>query len=70
MEMKPLLDALPLEYKLNKRSTFRNLNIPDGLHNPIIKGKVSILCRNIPEKSFDIFTFQNSLFSDYTAGDI
>ena len=59
------LDALPLEYKLYQRGTLRNENIPNGLHNPVPKGKVSVLCRGLPEESCDLTAFQRGLVSNY-----
>jgi len=60
------LDALPLEYKLHYRSTFRNANVPDSLNKSIPQGKVRIFCTGLPEESFDLFAFQRSLVSNYS----
>ena len=64
--MKEDFDALPLEYKLNHWSTLRNINIPNGLHDSLIKGKVGILCVGFPEEGCDLSAFQRSLVSNYT----
>lgn len=48
-------DALPLEYKLNKRNALRNANLSDFVNNTAFMSFISPEKSSFKEKVFDIF---------------
>ena len=67
MGHRTVLDALPLEYKLQEASARRHGNGGDLVHDAALERECRVLGLGLQEEAVDLGALQRGLVSDYAA---